>query len=116
MKVDALPERTGVSIPTLRLYERKGLISLAERTEGRFRIFSEDQRIRLEFIKTLRSFGIPLEDVRDLIALSEGNVAPVGPARADAIAREIEIKLEKLQKFAMRLFDAVAGDQPFEAI
>ncbi|MCH7863001.1 MAG: MerR family transcriptional regulator [Proteobacteria bacterium] len=53
MQIGELSRVTGVSIPTIRVYEREGLIAPADRTDGRFRIFTETQRQRLDFIKRL---------------------------------------------------------------
>jgi DNA-binding transcriptional MerR regulator len=47
MKIGDLSRDVGLSIRTIRFYEKEGLIALPERTEGRFRIFSQTQRNRL---------------------------------------------------------------------
>ena len=44
MKLGELSKRTGINIPTIRVYEREGLISVADRTEGRYRVFGEEQQ------------------------------------------------------------------------
>lgn len=67
MRIGQLAEVTGVSIATIRVYEREGLIKTASRTKGRFREFELDQRRRLDFIKRVRDLGFSLEDVKGLI-------------------------------------------------
>lgn len=74
MKIGDLSRDIGLSIQTIRFYEKEGLIGVPERTEGRFRLFSSAQRSRLILIKTLRTLGLPLEDVRSVISVCEGRL------------------------------------------
>lgn len=70
MRIGELSKITGVSIPTIRLYEKEGLIGPASRTQGRLREFSPEQEIRLNFIKRVRNLGFSLDDVKALLDLS----------------------------------------------
>ncbi|MHB9880173.1 MerR family transcriptional regulator [Pacificimonas sp. ICDLI1SI03] len=70
MRIGDLSKATGVSIATIRLYEREGLIDPASRTDGRFREFTPEQEQRLYFIKRIRNLGFSLDDVKTLLALS----------------------------------------------
>jgi len=68
MKIGELAAITGVSVPTIRLYEREGLISRADRSEGRFRLFDATHEVRLRFIKQLRSLGFTLDEIREILS------------------------------------------------
>ena len=68
MRIGELSKATGVSIPTIRLYEREGLIDPASRTEGKFREFTREQERRLDFIRRVRNLGFSLDDVKALLA------------------------------------------------
>jgi DNA-binding transcriptional MerR regulator len=70
VRIGELAQVTGVSIATIRLYEREGLIDTASRTEGRFREFTSDQKSRLDFIKRVRNLGFSLDDVKALLTQS----------------------------------------------
>lgn len=72
MKIGELSRVTKVSIPTIRLYEREGLIEPAQRTPGLSREFSGCHEKRLRFIKKLRGLGFTLEEVKALLATSIG--------------------------------------------
>ncbi|GLX83053.1 MAG: Cd(II)/Pb(II)-responsive transcriptional regulator [Aestuariibacter sp.] len=69
MKIGELSKTTGCSIQTIRYYEKEGLLSTPERTEGNYRLYGERALKELEFIKHCRSLDIPLIDVKRLIEL-----------------------------------------------
>ena len=51
MKIGELSKTTGCSIQTIRYYEKEGLLSTPERTEGNYRLYGERALKELEFIK-----------------------------------------------------------------
>lgn len=61
-----LSERTGVSIPTLHFYEKKGLIN-ASRTAGNQRRYRRDVARRLAFIQAAQQVGISLSDIKQTL-------------------------------------------------
>ncbi|RZK00113.1 MAG: MerR family transcriptional regulator [Novosphingobium sp.] len=94
MKIGELSEATGVSVPTIRLYERDGLIAPADRTQGKFRVFSEHHRRRLNFIKRIRDLGFPLEAVKQLLSLpihAESREKVVGEIEKAILARQRDL-------------------------
>lgn len=70
MRIGELSKKTGVSIPTIRLYEREGLIGPAARTQGKLREFTLEQERRLDFIKRVRNLGFSLDDVKLLLNIA----------------------------------------------
>ena len=82
MRIGELSKTTGVSIPTIRLYEKEGLIGPASRTQGKLREFSPEQETRLDFIKRVRNLGFSLDEVKMLLVLSG---SAEGSARRSAI-------------------------------
>lgn len=94
MKIGELSEATGVSVPTIRLYERDGLIAPAERTQGKFRIFSNAHRRRLNFIKRVRDLGFTLGEVKQLLSLpthAESREKVIGEIRGAILARQRDL-------------------------
>ena len=61
MKIGALAARSGLPVKTLRYYEDLGLLPAIGRTEGGYRLFSEQSLRRLEFIRRLKTLGLSLE-------------------------------------------------------
>ncbi len=58
-----LAERTGVSVPTLHFYEKKGLI-YATRTHGNQRRYAKHMARRIAFIQAGQKAGIKLDEIK----------------------------------------------------
>ncbi|GER08426.1 MerR family transcriptional regulator [Iodidimonas muriae] len=71
--IGALAKTTGIKIETIRYYERIGLIPSPPRSEGGQRIYEEDDRKRLSFVKRCRELGFSLDDVRTLLDLRQND-------------------------------------------
>jgi Cd(II)/Pb(II)-responsive transcriptional regulator len=69
MKIGELSKKSGCSIQTIRYYEREGLLSHPERSEGNFRLYGNKALKELEFVKHCRSLDIPLNDIKRLLEL-----------------------------------------------
>jgi DNA-binding transcriptional MerR regulator len=66
-RIGDLAEVIGVTVDTLRYYEREGLLPPIDRTAGGFREYSDDTAHRLQFIKQARELGLSLREIRDLV-------------------------------------------------
>jgi MerR family transcriptional regulator, thiopeptide resistance regulator len=71
LKVGDLAKQTGVSVRTLHYYDEIGLLSPSHRTEAGYRLYSEDDIIRLQQIVSLRQIGFSLEQIRECFEQSE---------------------------------------------
>jgi MerR family transcriptional regulator, repressor of the yfmOP operon len=70
--IEQVASRTQLTRRTLRYYEEMGLLYLAERTEGNYRRYTEDDIQRIEHIKALRNLlGFSLNDIRDFLLVEE---------------------------------------------
>lgn len=61
--------RTGLSVDTLRFYEREGLFPPVDRTSGGRRVFSDDDVAWIGICKRLRASGMPLTEIANYAAL-----------------------------------------------
>jgi MerR family transcriptional regulator, aldehyde-responsive regulator len=59
-----MAERTGVTIETLRYYEREGLLQSIARAESGHRRYSEDDVLWVEVLRCLRDTGMTIEQLR----------------------------------------------------
>ena len=57
LRIGEVALRSGVSIDTLRYYERRRLLPPAPRTEGGFRLFTPETVERVQFIKQAQVRG-----------------------------------------------------------
>ncbi len=85
-------QASGVSIDTLRFWEREGLIAPAQRSAGGYRLYGEDAIARLRFIRRAKQLGFQLPEIRELLALNDG-----GGARAE-VKRLATHRVAELQR------------------
>jgi len=62
-------QKTGLSAYTIRYYERAGLLESVGRADNGHRRFSDGDIGRLEFIKCLRSTGMPIAEIQRYMTL-----------------------------------------------
>ena len=68
-------ERSGLSIDTLRYYERIGLVDPPARDSGGRRSYSDDDLSWLEFLTKLRTTGMPIRLMREYAQLRHKGLA-----------------------------------------
>lgn len=67
--IKSVSEQTGLSIDTLRWYERIGLIGPVERLENGHRRYNDADLERIRFLKHLRATGMPVSEMLHYIEL-----------------------------------------------
>ncbi|OEV03583.1 MerR family transcriptional regulator [Streptomyces oceani] len=87
-------ELTGLSIDTLRWYEREGLLPLVEREPGGRRRYSPAAVRFVRLVQALRRTGMPVQDVRAFVRMGSGvewhgRRAALLEEHAEAIERHI---------------------------
>src|SRR5688500_4374597 len=70
-RIGSLAQSTGCPVETIRYYERVGLVPPPLRTQGGHRVYGPEHRERLAFILRGRELGFSLEEIRELIGLTE---------------------------------------------
>ncbi|HSK96489.1 MAG TPA: MerR family transcriptional regulator [Euzebyales bacterium] len=63
LSIGELARRSSLPVKTLRYYSDIGLLPPARRTSAGYRLYGEEQRLRLDTIKTLRGLGFGLADI-----------------------------------------------------
>ena len=63
MKISELAGRTGLSVHTIRYYERIGLLPYAARNQAKHRDYDASILARIEFLGRLKTTGMPLRDM-----------------------------------------------------
>lgn len=76
LTIREVAEQTGISVHTLRYYERIGLIEGVERADNSHRRYRPEDRVWLEFLKRLRATGMSIAEMKRFAALRrEGEVS-----------------------------------------
>jgi DNA-binding transcriptional MerR regulator len=122
MKVGEVAKRTGLSVRTLHYYDEIGLLSPAEHTASRHRLYGAPELLRLQQIKSLRQLGFSLDEVRgildDPLSLSPRQVLTMHAARlrAQIVERErVAVLLESLA-VSFSSADTLSVDMLIQAI
>ena len=100
MKIAEVSEKYGLSLDTLRYYERIGLIPTVTRTPNGIGEYGEMDIKRVEFIKCMRGAGLPIEVLIDYVALVQVGDSTV-EARKEILKEQRELlaaKITDLQK------------------
>ena len=82
LTIGALARRLGVHPRALRYYERIGLLTPSSRTEAGYRLYSERDAARVEFIRRAQTFGLSLQDIAGILSVRDSGAAPCRHVRA----------------------------------
>jgi MerR family transcriptional regulator, aldehyde-responsive regulator len=100
MKIAEVSERYEISSDTLRYYERIGLIPPVTRSENGIRDYNEIDLRRVEFIKCMRSAGLPVEVLIEYVALVQQGDKTIA-SRKDILAEQQDLlatRMNEMQK------------------
>jgi DNA-binding transcriptional MerR regulator len=100
MKIAEVSERYAISADTLRYYERIGLIPPVNRNGSGIRDYDDIDLRRVEFIKCMRSAGLPIEALIEYVALVQQGDQTI-EARKEILREQREqltVKIKDLQK------------------
>lgn len=105
LKIGELAKLTGLTTKTIRYYELVGLLPEPRRTESGYRLYSEEDVQRLEFIKKAKRLSLSLEDIRDILTLYARNQPPCIHVLAllDQKLDYVDALIQSLQEFREEL-------------
>lgn len=98
MTIGRVADAAGVSIDTLRFYERHGLVAKPRRSFSGYRIYSEEVLDRLAFIQDAKRLGFSLREIKELLSLGVKSTRECGP-----VTRKAEAKLAGMNEEIHRL-------------
>ena len=73
-KIGQVAHETGLSVDTIRFYEKQGLLKRSPRTEGGFRLFGLSDIETLKFVRKAQELGFSLNEIRELLILRSDHV------------------------------------------
>jgi DNA-binding transcriptional MerR regulator len=101
VQIGEVAERLGLSLRTIRHYEEVGLV-VPERTPGGFRLYSETDIGRLALVKRMKPLGFSLEEMRDLLEITDrlgaGDDDPTLISRLQLFERAVAERADKLRE------------------
>lgn len=104
LRIGEVASRAGVSVDTVRYYERLKLLPRAPRSEGGFRLFTTETVARVRFIKQAQDIGLSLDEIKELLT-SGGGVKECQRMRDLLRVKlaEVDDRVKALRKFRRAL-------------
>lgn len=103
MHIGEVAERTSLSLRTLRHYDEIGLVNPSGRTEGGFRLYTDDDVRRLLLIRRMKPLGYSLEQMGDLLRVLDG-AGPGDDPEARTVLRDFRVDAaERRDRLARQL-------------
>jgi MerR family transcriptional regulator, copper efflux regulator len=101
LRIGDVAAQAGVSVDTLRFYERRGLLRPAGRRASGYREYSGETVRLVRFIRRSQALGFTLAEVEELVRLRERAWTGDGPRQlreaADAKVRDIDRRVRELR-------------------
>lgn len=100
LRIGEVARRTGVSVETVRYYEREGILEPPARSPSGYRAYPEEAVRRIRFVKRAQGLGFSLKGISELLALRhdpKGRACEVKRAAASLIG-EIEERMATLTR------------------
>ncbi|MDR9855295.1 MerR family transcriptional regulator [Paenibacillus sp. VCA1] len=96
MKIHVLAQKTGLTPPTIRYYEKEGLLDKrhVERMDNNYRNYTEEAVEHLRLIKKVQAVGFTLGDIKAIMK-EEGGDKP-------ELSRVVELLREKMKDLDCR--------------
>ncbi|GAA2945066.1 MerR family transcriptional regulator [Streptomyces enissocaesilis] len=83
MQIGEVAERTRLSLRTIRHYEEVGLVTPSARSKGGFRLYTGADVERLMVIRRMKPLDFSLEEMRDLLDITDRLAATDDPPADD---------------------------------
>jgi DNA-binding transcriptional MerR regulator len=99
LAIGEVARRSGFTVKALRFYERLGLLPPSGRRPSGYRLYSEADLHRLEFIRQAKALGLTLEAIRELVVAAR---EPGGVGARPRLLRMLEERIaQTAQQIAM---------------
>ena len=107
MTIGKLASAVGISVETIRFYQRQGLVIQPEKPLNGFRQYHVDTIAQLKFIINAKALGFTLNEIRSLDNLSSGCKLfhELANAKLDSIKNEIS-NLQRIESKIINIIDS----------
>ncbi|MFI7135716.1 MerR family transcriptional regulator [Nonomuraea sp. NPDC050153] len=100
MKIGQVAREAGVSVDTVRFYERRGILPAAERRPSGYRVFDAAAVERIQMAKALQELGFTLDEVSDALTAHDQGGATCDSQRwrLEAVVHRLDAKIAELTR------------------
>ena len=107
MRIGEIANRSGVSVDTVRFYERLGVLPKAARESSGYRDYTPETVERIQLTRELQAIGLTLNEVIDALAAHDAGGATCESERwrLDAVLERVDAKLAELSELRGRIVE-----------
>lgn len=113
LHIGEVAKLVGVSTKTIRYYQEIGLLTEPPRSESGYRLYTARDLLRLQRIRRLRSLGLPLERIRDILGApghEPENIEQTLRAALQALSEELTAQIHDLEERRGRVQQLLAAE------
>lgn len=107
LTIGAFANAAGVSVETIRFYQRKGLLPEPDRPIGSIRRYGKADVTRVRFVKSAQRLGFSLDEVMELLKLEDGAHCDEAREQAERKLADVRVKLADLRRIERVLAELV---------
>lgn len=109
LKIGELSKQSGLSIETLRFYEKSGLLDRPSRTYSGYRMYGAEVLERLSFIKRAQVLGFSLDEIKRIIEEKYAGQSPCAEVREIVRQRlhELDERMKEMRVYRKELAAAL---------
>lgn len=108
LRIGEVAGRSGVSIDTVRFYERRRLLPVAPRSTNGYRVFTSEAIERVQFIKQAQELGFSLDEIASLLTTNGESDCLRVHDLLDAKVAEIDNRMKSMREFRKKLMRYLA--------
>ncbi|HVH88902.1 MAG TPA: heavy metal-responsive transcriptional regulator [Terriglobales bacterium] len=110
MQIGELAKSAGVTVQTIRFYERKGLLPSPPRKESGYRVYGEDDTRRMQFIRQAKGLGFSLDEINSILRMRGRGACPCNEVIgiAERHLADTEQQIRRLLRFRDELSRTLA--------
>ena len=95
LTIGRLASEAGVSVETVRYYQRLGLIAEPEKPREGYRVYPGETLTRLSFIKRAQQLGFTLGEIAELLEMDQGSCEDMR-SRAEEKRMQVDAQIRDL--------------------
>lgn len=98
LTIGSFAREAGVSVETLRFYQRRGLLSEPDKPQGSIRRYGPTDIARVRFVKSAQRLGFSLDEVAGPLTLDDGTHCDDARRLAELMLVDVRAKLADLRR------------------
>jgi MerR family mercuric resistance operon transcriptional regulator len=98
LTIGAFARAAGVTVETIRFYQRKGLLAEPDKPHGSIRRYGDADVTRLQFVRSAQRLGFSLDEVAELLRLEDGTHCNEASDLAERKLGDVREKLADLMQ------------------